>query len=472
MAAAAAVRAENTVARARAAMKGACMAMAAMSALVAISAAAAPSVFPTGVTRYDAARAYNSYVLFSGQDKKTHLIDMNGNEVRQWPHEGFPPVLLDPALTGGKQGNILLQLGSVPGAQAAGNGLGNKSIGELDWNGKVLWQWGAGAQDAYGSASVESSGAPGGAAKQHHDWRRLANGNTLVLANLVHSVPGFQAAQVLDDVIYEVTPSGAIAWKWVASEHLEEFGFSPEALKLVRAAQPRYGAGPVDYLHVNNMAVLGANKWHDQGDQRFHPDNIIIDSREANFIAIIDRKTGKVVWNLGPDYPAIAGSKVPRPVDQIIGLHDAHLIAKGLPGAGNILVFDNQGEAGYPRVSPGIFPHSRVLEIDPVSRQIVWQYTAADSNQAQWSFYSAFISSARRLPNGNTLVDEGMNGRFFQITPQGDIVWEYVSPYFADSPVGGAGKQVKTNWVYRAQPVPYDWVPQGTPRSEKALAAK
>jgi hypothetical protein len=439
---------------------------------VAMSAAmAAPSVFPTGVTRYDPARAYNSYVVFSGQDKKTHLIDMNGNEVRQWPHEGFPPVLLDPALTGGKRGNILLQLGSVSGVYSAGNGLGNKSIGELDWNGKVVWQWGAGAQEAYGSVSVGSSGAPGGAAKQHHDWRRLANGNTLVLANLVHSVKGFKAAQVLDDVIYEVTPSGAIAWKWTASEHLEEFGFSPEALKLVRAAEPRNGAAAVDYLHVNNMAVLGANKWHDQGDQRFHPDNIIIDSREANFIAIIDKKTGKVVWNLGPDFPAIAGTKVPRPVDQIIGLHDAHLIAKGLPGAGNILVFDNQGEAGYPRVSPGIFPHSRVLEIDPVSKQIVWQYTAVDSSQTQWSFYSAFISSARRLPNGNTLVDEGMNGRFFQITAQGDIVWEYVSPYFGSSAVGGGGKQVKTNWVYRAQPVPYEWVPPETARSEKAVAA-
>ena len=122
-----------------AAAAGACLAMAVMPSM------AAPSVFPTGVTRYDTARAHNSYVLFSGQDKKTHLIDMNGNEVRQWPHEGFPPVLLDPALAGGKRGNILLQLGSVPGAQTTGNGLGNTSIGELDWNGKVVWQWGAGA---------------------------------------------------------------------------------------------------------------------------------------------------------------------------------------------------------------------------------------------------------------------------------------------------------------------------------------
>jgi hypothetical protein len=219
------------------------------------------------------------------------------------------------------------------------------------------------------------------------------------------------------------------------------------------------------------MANLGANKWHAKGDARFHPDNIIISSREANLLAIIDRKSGKVVWTLGPDFAPIAGANVPRAVDQIIGPHDAHLIAEGLPGAGNLLVFDNQGEAGYPHVSPGIFPHSRVLEIDLVSKQIVWQYTAANSARPVWSFYSAFISSARRLPNGNTLVDEGMNGRFFQVTPAGDIVWEYVSPYFGSSPVGGGGSPVQTNWVYRALPVPYNWVPPETPRSEKPVAA-
>jgi len=444
-------------------------ALAVCTMLAMAGATAAPSVFPTGVTRYDPERAWNGYVLFSGQDKKTHLIDMNGNEVRQWPHEGFPPVLVDPALADGKRGNILLQLANTPGAQA-GNGLGNRSIGELDWSGKVLWQWGAGG-DAYASAEVQTAAAPGGAAKQHHDWRRLANGNTLVLANLVHPVKGFSAAQVLDDVIYEVTPSGAIVWQWTASEHVNELGFSPESLKLVLSATPRNGAKAVDWLHINNMAPLGKNKWHAKGDARFHPDNIIVSSREANLLAIIERKSGKVVWTLGPDYPPIGSTVVPRAADQIIGPHDAHFIAEGLPGAGNLLVFDNQGEAGYPRVSPGIFPHSRVLEIDPVTKQVVWQYTAANSSQAVWSFYSAFISSARRLPNGNTLIDEGMNGRFFQVTPKGDIVWEYVSPYFGSSPVGGGGSPVLTNWVYRALPVPYDWVPPETPRSEKTVAA-
>ena len=132
-------------------------------------ACAAPSVYPTGVTRYDPAKAYNQYVIFSGADKQTHLIDMNGNEVKRWPQAGFPSAIIDPKLVGGERGRVLLQLSDkAPGPLgSAGNGLGNQSVGELDWNGKVLWQWG--------------DKAPGGAAQQHHDQRRLNNGNTLVL---------------------------------------------------------------------------------------------------------------------------------------------------------------------------------------------------------------------------------------------------------------------------------------------------
>jgi hypothetical protein len=82
----------------------------------------------------------------------------------------------------------------------------------------------------------------------------------------------------------------------------------------------------------------------------------------------------------------------------------------------------------------------------------------------------SFISDVRRLPNGNTFIDEGRNGRFFQVTPTGQIVWEYVSPYFGEAPFGPGGKKVTTNWVYRSQPVPYAWVPAGTPHSETAVA--
>jgi hypothetical protein len=142
-------------------------------------------------------------------------------------------------------------------------------------------------------------------------------------------------------------------------------------------------------------------------------------------------------------------------------------IHEGLPGAGNLLLFDNQGPAGFPTAPLGIFVGSRVLEIDPITRQIVWQYTGEDSNRPVWSFHSSFISSARRLSNGNTLIDEGMNGRIFQVTREGEVVWEYVNPFFAPTRIGE--REVLSNWVFRAQPVPYEWVPSGTPRSERTV---
>src|ERR1700691_3731385 len=65
---------------------------------LAFNAMAGPSVYPTGVTRYDPAKAYGSYVLFSAADKITRLIDLNGNVVHEWTYPGFPSVFLDPQL--------------------------------------------------------------------------------------------------------------------------------------------------------------------------------------------------------------------------------------------------------------------------------------------------------------------------------------------------------------------------------------
>ncbi|TBV11189.1 aryl-sulfate sulfotransferase [Stutzerimonas kirkiae] len=419
------------------------------ASLLASIAQAAPSVYPTGVTRYDPQKAWNGYVLFGAADEKTYLIDANGNEIRRWEHVGSPSGLIDPAVNGGQRGHVLVRLEKRKelDPRGFGNGLNTHAIGELDWNGKLVWKWG--------------EQAPGGSALQHHDWQRLANGNTLLLANKLHRIEGFKLDETIDDVIYEVDPDGRIVWQWLASEHLEEFGFTAEQLELVR------NTDKADYLHFNDLKTLGPNKWYEQGDQRFHPDNLIVDSREANFVAIIDKRTGKVVWNLGPNYPALApvNASLPRPVDQLAGLHDANLIPRGYPGEGNILIFDNQGGSGYPALPASIIGGSRVVEIDPLSKQIVWQYNATNSAQPIWQFNSTFISSARRLPNGNTLIDEGMFGRIFQVTPAGEIVWEYVSPYFGKFPYGNA----TSNWLYRAQPVPYDWVPAGTPRSEKAV---
>ena len=173
---------------------------------------------------------------------------------------------------------------------------------------------------------------------------------------------------------------------------------------------------------------------------------------------------------MGPDYDTTP--ELCR-LGWIIGQHHAHMIPEGLPGAGNILVFDNGGWAGYGAPNPGsptgfqnaLRDYSRVLEFDPTTLSIVWQYTPleagfikpVDANR----FYSPFISSAQRLPNGNTLIAEGSGGRIFEVTAEHETVWEYISPYW--------GKQMNINMVYRAYRVPYEWIPQLEQPVEKPI---
>jgi hypothetical protein len=440
------------------------VALALTGLLLAGYASAYPSVFPTGVTRYVPSKAYNSYVIYDGRDGKTYLIDMDGNEVHTWNYTGFPSEIIDPALIEGKKGHVFVQLSSADLEAmhgATGGIFHNKEIGEVDWNGNVVWRWG--------------TKAPGGEAAQNHDWMKLSNGDVISLSTVRHAIPGFKNPKQADQVLYEINPAGKIVWKWTASEHLKEMGFDDKAIKLMQSGYSSAGSA-AGFLTINNARLVGENKWFDGGDNRFAPDNILFDSREGNVIGIIDKRSGNVVWRMGPTYdehgrsPAarlLGSDKLPRPVDQISGQHDANIIPKGLPGAGDLLVFDNQGPAGFPQVPLGTFRGSRVLEIDPIKQEIVWQYRGQDSGRDPWTFDSSFISSARRLPNGNTLIDEGMNGRFFQITPQGEIVWEYVNPHFAETPM--SGKSIMTNWTFRATPVPYEWVPDGTPHDEYSV---
>lgn len=93
-------------------------------------------------------------------------------------------------------------------------------------------------------------------------------------------------------------------------------------------------------------------------------------------------------------------------------------------------------------------PFSRVLEIDPATKSIVWKY----QDPIPMNFFSPFISNARRLPNGNTLINEGMFGRFFEVTPAGEVVWEYVNPYFG-GPLNAQSNRVFRVYRYTAEEI-------------------
>jgi hypothetical protein len=109
--------------------------------------------------------------------------------------------------------------------------------------------------------------------------------------------------------------------------------------------------------------------------------------------------------------------------------------------------------------------YSRVLEFDPINLKVAWQYTPQEAELVQPvdsnRFYSPFISSAQRLPNGNTLITEGSGGRIFELTRDHEIVWEYISPYW--------GKLFNVNMIYRAYRIPYAWIPQIDPPRETPI---
>ena len=304
-------------------------------------------------------------------------------------------------------------------------------------------------------------------------WKEplVEGGNTLILGHKNLVCKKITDKNLLDDTIYEVTWEGEIVWEWVCSDHFDEFEFREDARNIL-SRDPNMrptGGGMGDWMHMNSMSALGPNKWYDAGDERFHPDNIIADGRETNILFIISKETGKIVWRVGPDYDCTPE----KDLGWIIGQHHAHMIPRGLPGEGNILVYDNGGWAGYGSPNPGsptgaknaLRDYSRVLEFDPVTLKIVWQHTPqeagfvhpTDSNR----FYSPFISSAQRLPNGNTLIAEGSGGRIFEITAGHKLVWEYISPYW--------GTHFPMNMVYRAYRVPYEWIPQIDPPTETEI---
>lgn len=146
---------------------------------------------------------------------------------------------------------------------------------------------------------------------------------------------------------------------------------------------------------------------------------VLLSFRNISTIIKIDRQTGAIVWKLGA--PTVAGQHAPTP----------------LPN-GNMLIFDN----GPHRLDNSL-PFSRVIEVNPATKEIVWKYEEAIVS----NFFSPRISNAQRLPNGNTLITDGWFGRLFEVTLQGDVVWEYVSPYFG--PVNAA-PQAQSNRVFRA----------------------
>lgn len=384
----------------------------------------------------------NGYTLISPRaDRSPFLIDMDGNIIHEYSISCYPAKMLIN--------------GTIIGSRVINEKFGNfgregtlyKYVSQENWDGEITWEF---------------CNWSNGWARQHHDLDRVGNpvyyspvhktkikGDTLVLARTDITINKSISWRPLQDgVIYEVDWSGNLTgFEWYANEHFNEIGFD----RISKIGLYLFPAGQ-GWLHLNTCSELGENKWYKQGYEEFNPKNIITCSRHANFLAIINRTTGNIVWKVGPYYNEGAEQKL----GQIIGPHHSHIIPEGLPGEGNMLVFDNGGYAGYGLIGGlFIFPfrnrrsYSRIIEFNPITKDIVWEYIS--KGNCQQKFYSVVISSVQRLPNGNTLITEGTSGRIFEVNTEKEIVWQYFYE--------GEGELLRDDWIYRSYRVPPEWVP-------------
>jgi hypothetical protein len=373
------------------------------------------TVYPVGTTLYKPSQCWNGYtLLWRGRAPK--LIDMNGRTIHEWQCDagGIEHSVARARLL--PDGNLLVQRGGMMDRDGA--------IQEYDWDGRMVWDY----THAYNPRDQLLG--------LHHDVFRKGNGNTLMICRV--PVPGaymgrvrdaeFKAMTLYVDAVLEVNRAREIVWEWHAYEHLD--------LNNERVfADPAWWAGPYnnapcDWTHFNTVQALPENRWYDAGDARFRPGNVLVSPRTMDRIYIIDRETEEVVWSYRGDYRG-----------GISGQHEPHMIEPELPGAGNILMFDNGASPFRDLAHCG---RSYALEIDPTTNEVVWVYD--DGEQ----FHANFTSSTQRLGNGNTLICESAGKRVFEVTTACEIVWEYVE---------GSSRS------YR---YPYDYCPQtaalGTPR--------
>jgi len=312
------------------------------------------------------------------------------------PSEGDRTILLDPDgqvahewQTGGGVTNwaYLLPNGNLFANEHCDNRKGvaltvSGRMREYDKAGQVVWSH----DDPY----------------QHHDARRLPEGAVYAAftdlsdaekARIRGGVPGTETpGGPFGEVIRRVGEQGDILWEWSL------MNLGPEQHALHR------NSNRWSYGHTNTVQPLADGTY-------------LISCKNLCMLFIIDPATDKVVWKYQND--------------ALSGQHDASQLENG-----NILCFANGTYAQD-------LNHSQVWEINPKTNEIVWRYAARDN---MTTFFSPHMGGAQRLPGGNTLICEGNKGCIFEVSPEGDILREFVSPYFVQSNQFG-----RHNWLFRCR---------------------
>jgi len=437
--------------------------------------------------------AFEGYSLYSPLDGAgSYLIDNAGRLVHFWdtPYRSNIGYLLD-------HGSLLrtTTFGNGGNGHFFGGGAGH-GIQELSWDGTVLWEFVYSSEDYL----------------VHHDIEPLPNGNVLAIAWERKSAEEAIAAGrdpelVGEDGLWplhviEIAPQrpagGQIVWEWHVWDHLIQdfdatranYGDVAAHPELVEINPPGLWMARIsdrEFEELEALGYLGGAPKDDRSNDRkrekarsadwLHTnaiaynatlDQIALSVLGNNEIWIIDHSTttqearghnggragrgGDLLYRWGNPLAYRAGSQTDQ---TLFAQHDVHWIDDRLPGASNLLLFNNgrgrpEGEyssileIATPVDAAGRYPLEPGKPFGP--EHPAWEYTAPEKE----SFYANFISGAQRLPNGNTLICYGSKGTFFEVTAHGEEVWRFVTPAVGPEGSGHAGSDKKpSNIVFR-----------------------
>jgi outer membrane protein assembly factor BamB len=358
----------------------------------------------SGVTLYDPDKAYNGFTLYtSSHAQKAILIGMDGKVVHEWQ---LPIRAVSDTVAEGRKprpdGYIFWDdVYLYPNGDLIAVYIG---IGDTPWG--------------YGLVKMNTKSEIIWSYKDfvHHDLDVADDGTIYTLINEIRTDRIERYAHLrpprIDDFVVVLAPDGAEIKRVSVLDALLKSPYG----RMLRA--PAWDV-EADFLHTNSIDVIDRDlseklPFASEGQ-------VLLSFRDIDAIAVLDVDKEEVVWALqGPWHRQ----------------HDPDILPNG-----HILLFDNFGHYG----SGGM---SRVIEFNPSTLEIVWSYTGDDEH----FFQSDIRSGQERLPNGNTLITESDGGRIFEVTPEREIVWEYVNPVRAGAagdliPVVSRGKRVDPIWL-------------------------
>lgn len=342
---------------------------------------AGATIEKSGVTKYDSTRSCAGVNIYSSEfHSKAYIIDMLGNILHTW---FWPP----------DTGNNVNQIELI-----CDNGdllvftKGNTILLRMDRDSNIKW-------------SIED--------RFHHDLTVAENTDIYALGRKgeMVSISGIPIP-IVNDYIYIISPEGEMRTEISLFEYFKSEFTYREALNvyrhilryvlifnsrglqdLMKAKRSHFVCEEdtrCDILHNNTVEIIERDI-----DGVCKEGNVLLSVRNLDLIAILDIEKNDLVWRWGQGH--------------ISRQHNPTFLENG-----NILIFDNGC----------VKERSRILELDPVSKKIVWKYTADPPE----NFYSRIMGSNQRLHNGNTLITESVSGRVFEITRDGEVVWEFYNP--------------------------------------------